>query len=132
MSALIIWLNTQEAKLFHLLPTGVKTEKINLHKKAHHAEVHGKNHSREESDEGRFYHHLCEALEKDTSTEWLVAGPGQGRKNFVSHLLKHHPKLKNRIAGEQTMDALTDNQIVAEGRKFFKHSHMFKSDGENA
>ncbi|MGE0633189.1 MAG: hypothetical protein AB7O96_12315 [Pseudobdellovibrionaceae bacterium] len=126
MSALIIWVDSQEAKLFNLLPTGLKTEKISLSTKLHPPEVHGKNHTREERDEGRFYHLLCTALEKNPATEWLVAGPGPGRKNFVGHLQKHHPNLMDYVKGEQTMDSLTDNQILAEGRKFFKHHHLFE------
>lgn len=128
MSAVIVWLDTHEAKLFHLLPAGVQVEKIHHHGKTHHSETLGRNHSVDQSDEGKFYHDLVAKLKTIAGTEWLIAGPGMGRKHFATYMEKHSPNLIQHVKGNEAMDAkLTDNQIVAEGRKFFKHEHTFES-----
>lgn len=128
MSAMIVWLDTHEAKLFRLLPTGVTTEKIHHHGKSHHNETLGRNHSVDQSDEGKFYADLTAKLKTVAEKEWLLAGPGIGRKHFVTYLEKNASSLLQYVKGNEAMDAkLTDNQIVAEGRKFFKHEHVFES-----
>lgn len=128
MSATIIWLDTHEAKLYHLTQAGVTTEKVTLHSKTHHSESLGRNHTIAEGDEGKLHAELAAKLKTIASKEWLLAGPGIGRKHFANYLEKNSPALFANVKGNEAMDAkLTENQIVAEGRKFFKHEHIFES-----
>lgn len=48
-----------------------------------------------------------------------VMGPGEGKMEFVKHLRKS-PVMKDRIAGIETCDKMTENQIVADVRAFYK------------
>ncbi|MGZ3775758.1 MAG: hypothetical protein ACXVCY_14450 [Pseudobdellovibrionaceae bacterium] len=117
MSALILWLDKEQAKLFQLDVDGVA--KSNLH-------FHGHKHG-EHTDEEKFYHQLCQHLNGVESDKWLIVGPGVGREHFLHHLERHHPNLKSKIVGSEKMEVLTDNQIVAEGKKFFHHLNLFES-----
>ena len=128
MSATIIWVDTTDATLYHLSPAGVTTEKVHHGRKNHHAESLGRNHSIAEGDEGKLHASLAAKLETVTSKEWLIVGPGMGRKHLANYLAEHSPNLIPFIKGNLALDAkLTENQIVAEGRKFFRHKHLFEN-----
>jgi len=127
MSAMIIWMDSTEAKIFQLKPGGVEAHRVTAHGKSHHTETLGRNHSIEQSDEGKFFSELCKELKTVKETEWLIAGPGMGRKHFATYMEKHHPEFSKFVKGNEAMEKLTDNQIVAEGRKFFKHEHVFEN-----
>lgn len=90
-------------------------------------ETLGKNHSVEQSDEEKFYHQVCEHLEGMESQRWYIVGPGVAREHFLSHMERHHPHLKKQVVGSDKLEEMTDNQIVQEGAKFFRHIDLFES-----
>ena len=125
MSSLILWIDTHEAKIFNLTVQGIQTEKVKAPGPRHHAEVHGKNHTIEQTDEEVLYHTLCKRLEKMDSEEYLITGAGPGREHFYNHLEKHHPNLKKNIKGSLRLAPMTDAQLVDEGMRFFRKSHLY-------
>lgn len=127
MSALIVWLDKEQAKLFQLNADGVQKSNLHYHGHKHPVETLGKNHPIEQSDEEKFYHQLCGYLENMESSRWYIVGPGLAREHFLGHIDRHHPNLKNKIVGSDKMEALTDNQIIQEGAKFFKHENVFEA-----
>ncbi|MGZ3768848.1 MAG: hypothetical protein ACXVCP_05085 [Bdellovibrio sp.] len=127
MSALILWLDKEQAKLFNLNVDGVVKSSFHYHGQKHPVETLGKNHTIEQSDEEKFYHQLCEHLENVEASKWYVVGPGLARDHFLNHVEKHHNHFKQRVVGSDKMEALTDNQIIQEGVKFFRHADVFES-----
>lgn len=53
------------------------------------------------------------------SQKILVVGPSSAKIDFIKYLEKHVPETRARTAGVVTMDRMTDNKIVAEGRRYF-------------
>ena len=117
MSSLIIWLEKYDAKIFELSPNGIDKCKIS-HKGPWHE-------NSSKVDEVRFYEQLIQALQKYPSSEWYVMGPGLAKDHFKHYLEKHYPLLDGRVKGCAKKDILTDEQIIQEGARFFRHEHLF-------
>ncbi len=124
MDAYVIWLDSREAKVFKLAPTGVERKHLEGHGRKRHADPHGK-HSEQ-------HHPESEALFKDLAAalvdagELLILGPGEAKTRFKGWLERHDPKgLAKRIVGVETVDHPKENEIVAKAREFFKHYDLF-------
>jgi stalled ribosome rescue protein Dom34 len=122
MSAYTVWIDSREAKVFKMAAGGLETLHIHAHGAKHHSEPHGKHAG----------HHDAEALYKDTAkaladaSEILILGPGEAKGHFKTHLEKHFGgTLAKKVVGVEAMDHPTDNQIVAQARKFFKSYDLF-------
>jgi stalled ribosome rescue protein Dom34 len=120
MSAHVVWIDSQEAKVFSLKPGKVDTQVL----KAHHSDG---SHSKEnkESHENKFFHGVAKVL--GGATEVLIVGPGDAKTHFKRHIdTHHHAELAKHIVGVEPMDHPTDNQILAHARKFFKARDLFE------
>jgi stalled ribosome rescue protein Dom34 len=124
MSAYVIWIDSAEAKVFKLKAGGMETKHIHTHGHKHHSDPHG--HSSN-------HHPLREQLFKDVethvsdATEILIMGPGEAKTLFKHHLEKHRPHdLAKKVVGMETTDHPTENQVLAQARKFFKSSDLFR------
>jgi len=70
-----------------------------------------------------FFSDVCEALSNYDKV--LVVGPRTGVSDFRRYLGKYRPYLLDQVAGYDTVDHLTLNQLIAFGRKFFdQHERM--------
>ena len=67
--------------------------------------------------EHEFFGQVCDALAG--IAEILVAGSHTAQADFRHYLEKHRPTLSASIAGWETVDHLTNGQLVALARKFF-------------
>jgi stalled ribosome rescue protein Dom34 len=109
-----VWLDHQEAKIFHIEPEGfdVSTVKAARHHLTRKAEEQG-THALDE----RFFHAVAEAL-KDAE-QILVVGPSSAKLDFIRHLHKHDRALEPRVVGVETLDHPTDGQLAAYVRHYF-------------
>ena len=127
MSSLVLWVDTQHAKMFFISPKGVERRELHAHGPIHPAETLGRNHTVDEKDETRFFHSLAESLRHaEASDGWFVLGPGVGRLHFQSHLSEHHPDLAKKILGSEKMDQGSDVEILERSRAFFHHHNLFQ------
>jgi hypothetical protein len=126
MSALIIWLNSQEAKLFHLRPQSIHVENVSFKGHLHPVESLGLNHPKTQTDEEVFYRQLSAKLEKDPSNKWLLMGPGIAVKHFKRHLETHHPLLNSKVIGIEKVDHLPDSDLLSVGRQFLHKYYLFQ------
>lgn len=56
----------------------------------------------------------------------LILGPGLAKNHFKNHLETHDTGgLAKRIIGIETRDHPTENKILTEARRFFKHYDLF-------
>jgi stalled ribosome rescue protein Dom34 len=121
MSAVIVWLDHQEAQVYHLSAQGTKKEHLKKH--AHeHSNSHGD--ARHHQQDEHFYHEIAGKLAG--AEEVLLMGPGLAKNHFKTHLEKHHHAvLAKKVVGVETVDHITENQLMETARKFFKKYDAF-------
>lgn len=124
MYSYVVWLDSQEAHFFALKSTGIEKSHIN-NSDTHHHRAPQKDVPKDKNAEP-YYHHLAEKL-KDAD-QILLMGPGLAKNHFKSYLDSHEAHtLAQKIIGVETVDKMTENQIMAEARKFFKHYDLFNT-----
>lgn len=114
----VIWIDHHEAHVFHFNPE--QADKTVVH--AAHSSTHlhtkaGSVSGTHVTDEPEFYSDVAKSVA--VNQKILVVGPSSAKTEFVRYLEKHAPQTHARIAGVAAMDRMTDNQIVAEGRRYF-------------
>jgi stalled ribosome rescue protein Dom34 len=120
MKSAILFVDSDHAKIFNLVPGKMETVELKKHEIKHHLTADKNN----EEHEKHFFHEVATALKG--VTELLVVGPGFAKNRFQSHLeTHHHGDLAKSIVGLDTIDHPTDPQIMAVGRKFFKAYDLF-------
>lgn len=127
MSALLIWMTKQEAKLFHVESERINVEKFQYSGPHHDNETHGKNHTQGQTDEDRFFHQLAQSLKHVKSRTWVMMGPSLGATHFAKFLEKHHPDLYERVIGVEKVDKMPDSEILSAGRKFLQHYYLYNN-----
>jgi stalled ribosome rescue protein Dom34 len=121
----VVWIDHHEALIFHFNADSAEEERIRpvdppnrLHIKS------GTPSGTHIKDEPRFYRDVASAL-ADTH-EVLVTGPSTAKAELLKYIHKHAPQLMARIAGIETLDRVTDNQLLAEARRFFNHADRMR------
>ena len=69
--------------------------------------------------EHEFFGSVCDALEG--IAEVLVTGSHTAIEDFKHYVAKHRPLVARQIVGHEIVDHPTQNQLVAQARKFFAH-----------
>ncbi len=121
MAAYVIWLDHNEAEIFHLSAKG--SQKENLKKNTH---AHSNSHvdARERQENEQFFHEIATKL-KDAE-EILIMGPGLAKNHLKTHFEKHHhAQLAAKIVGIESIDRMTENQVLEKARSFFKTYDAF-------
>jgi stalled ribosome rescue protein Dom34 len=115
----VVWLDHHEARIIHFNAHASHTDVVrpadlprHLHVKAGSASG---THIR---DEPAFYGDIAAAC--DTAQVVLLVGPSTAKKEFMTFLHDHLPQTAKRIAGSEPMGKVTDHQLLAEGRRYFK------------
>jgi len=123
MSACIVWIDSEHAKIFKIGSAGVEKRDLKLHS-PNHSNNHQDGHKQEH--EKKFFHQVATAI--GPVEELLVFGAGTAKTHFKSHLDSHHKAdLAKHLVGVETLEQLTDNQILEAGRKFFKKYNTYHS-----
>lgn len=119
MAAYVVWLDSREAKVFGLLPSGVEPHHVKAHGKKHHDQPHGKHQEAHHPEAEGVFKELS-AILKDAS-QVLLLGPGESKTHFKTYLERHSAgTLAKKIVGVETVDHPSDNQILEHARAFFK------------
>lgn len=125
MSALIMWINSHEAKVIKFEVNGPVVRNFRHHGKHHQAEVHGKNHSKAEGDAVKFYHEVIRELEKEKDSQWLIVGPGLAHTHFKHILDREFPNLSKCVVGVEPMADASEGQIKKYAHDFFRQRGVF-------
>lgn len=113
----VVWLDHQEARIFHVTETEAERILLHPHQPSKHLHNHGaRSHGHLKADDA-FLHQVVEAL--SGAQEWLVTGPGSTKTELVKHIERHDPGLRDRVVGIESADHPTDGQIVAHARRYF-------------
>ncbi len=121
MSACVVWIDSEHAKIFKLNVSGVEKKTLHLNE----ATVKGAHHDNHKKNaEEKFFHDV--ANEIGAVEELLIFGSGLAKNHFKTHLEKHHhDSLSKHLVGVEPLDHLTDNQILEAGRKYFKKFNTY-------
>lgn len=92
---------------------GEKVQRQAVNEHAHNT----RQHASAVRTEHEFFGQVCDAMAG--IAEILVAGSHMAVVDFRHYVEKHHPALMPNIAGWETVDHLTNGQLVAMARKFF-------------
>jgi stalled ribosome rescue protein Dom34 len=121
----VVWLDHREAKVFLITADDVERERIKAH--APHRQVHHEVGSGHVRDDRRFFEKILAELEDVDA--WLIAGPGEAKKEFDKYLDQHAEELKKKLLGVETMDHPTDGELLAHARKLLQaHDRMAPHD----
>jgi stalled ribosome rescue protein Dom34 len=128
MTNYVVWLDSEKAQIYNLTTTGVI--KSHLKKKGADHHTHDKKDHSHDSNLEHFFRDL--ALKFGDAEHVLLLGPGLAKTHFKAHLETHHVNgLAKKIIGIENSDHPTDNQILAEARKFYKTYDLFHSVAES-
>jgi hypothetical protein len=56
----------------------------------------------------------------------LITGPANANVELVKHIERREPALSAKIAGIETVDHLTDGELVAKARRYFNADHQME------
>jgi len=123
MSACVVWIDSEHAKLFKISANGIEKKEMKKHG-AHHSNSHQDAHNQHQEE--HFFKEVSSAVGK--IEELLVFGPGPAKAHFKNHIEKHHKNdILPHLVGVESLDKLSDNQILEASRKFFKKYNQFNT-----
>jgi stalled ribosome rescue protein Dom34 len=115
----IVWIDHQEAKVFHVGRSG--TDQIDLHPHLQTRHIHHKANSA-----GSGHVHEDKEMMKSVADavsdagEILIIGPAGAKTEFANYLREHAPRIGERIVGVEPADHPSDREIVASAKQHFK------------
>lgn len=115
----VVWIDHHEARVFHFSPADVDRLVIrpdNPTKHIHHkANSIGSGHAAEDHN---FLQAVAQAIADAGAI--LITGPGIAKTELIKHISQHEPRMMKRIVAVETVDHLSDAQLVAHARNYFK------------
>ena len=113
----VAWVDHQNAQVLQFDADPVQVDHINAHGR------YIRQHGSAVRSEHEFFADVCDAMAG--INELLVCGPKTGLADFKHYADKHRPETARRLVGYETLDRVSDNQLVAKAREFFlKHDRM--------
>jgi hypothetical protein len=117
----VIWIDHREARIFHFNADQADEAVVHAsHSPRHLHSKAGSPSGTHVTAEPEFYRDVAGAVAD--AHEILIVGPSSAKTEFVKYLHKHDAGTFDRIAGIETMDHATDNQILAEARRYFSRA----------
>jgi stalled ribosome rescue protein Dom34 len=119
MRQLAVWIDHNEAKVFHITPETFDEKRVlspNHHVHRHPKDQETRTHNHPD-DEHRFFHQVVGTLAD--ADQILVLGPSVTKLHFLRYVQKENPTLAPHIVGLETADHPSDGQLVAHARQYF-------------
>jgi stalled ribosome rescue protein Dom34 len=107
----VVWTDHQSAQILQFDADSVQEKKVRSH--THHTAQHGST----VRTQHEFFGEVCDALERVAQV--LVTGSHTSLTDFRHYAEKHRPQTARRIVGYEVVDHPTENQLVAQARKYF-------------
>lgn len=117
MTYFTVWIDRMNAKVFHLSDENAEKKVLRSHFHDHHT------HQLDQLDMAQREKKLFQAVTEELApnTPILIMGPGVVKHHFQNYLNEHHPVLSKKVVACETVDHLTDSQIVAESMARFNN-----------
>jgi hypothetical protein len=115
----VIWIDHHEARIIHFNADDADEETVHpRHPPRHLHHTSGSPAGTHEHGDTAFFRDVADALGGAKAV--LVSGPSTAKTEFVTWLRDHAPAVVGHLAGTETLQQMTDRQLVAEARRFFK------------
>ena len=115
----IVWIDHQQAKLFHIgreEADEAAVRSAHPHEHLHHkANSVGSGHA---AVDHSFLERVSQSL--NGSGAILITGPASAKDELAAHIRERHPNLAKLISAVEAVDHPTDGQLIALARKFFR------------
>ncbi len=122
MSYVVVWTDKLHSRTFSFTAAGVQGH--HFEKRSHEKHPHANDTRAAHDEQNRFFSELAAGLKE--ATELLIVGPGVGKNQFANYLEVHSPHdLFKKVVGIEPLDDVTDPQIVAFAKKYFRVNHDF-------
>jgi stalled ribosome rescue protein Dom34 len=115
----VVWIDHREARVFHFNPADVDRLVLrpddptrHIHHKANSI---GSGHAAEDQN---FLEAVAQSIADAGAV--LITGPANAKTELVKHIEKRDPRLMAIVKGVETVDHLTDGELVALARRYFK------------
>jgi stalled ribosome rescue protein Dom34 len=117
----VVWIDHHEARIIFFNRETVDEKIVHPEHAVRH--LHSKAGSRDgarAAEDPAFFQDVAAALKDSQSL--LVAGPANAKTEFAKYLSLHAPELEKRLAGVEAMERVTDGELLAAARHFFKRA----------
>ena len=122
----VIWLDHHEAKIVHFSPDDSEVETVHPADPPHQLHIKsGSASGTHITTEPAFFQGVASACGEAKAI--LLIGPSTAKTEFVTYLRQHLPLLAGRIIEVKPADKMTDPQLLAAGRLFFKGADRLTS-----
>ena len=121
----VVWIDHREARVIHFNADEAEEQTVPAKHTSRH--LHSSSgspagtHDRGDSD---YFRSVADAV--SDAGAFLVTGPAGAKTEFVTWIGAHVPQAAKRLAGVETLAQVSDKQLVAEARRFFKGADRMK------
>ena len=121
----VVWIDHREARVIYFNADDAEEKTVHPeHAPYHMRHKSGSPSGTHEKGAPSYFLGVAEAL--SDAKEFLVVGPSTAKTEFVSWLRSHSPLTVERLYGVEPMQQMSDGQVVAEARHFFKSADRMK------
>ena len=115
----VVWLDHHEARIVYFNADDTDEKIVHPANPPHHLHhTAGSPAGTHDRGDPTYYRDVAAALAD--AKAFLVTGPSTAKSEFVTWLRSQAPHMIERLAAVETLPQLTDRQLVAEARRFFK------------
>jgi hypothetical protein len=115
----VVWLDHHEARVIYFNADDADEKTVHpAHPPRHLHHTAGSPEGTHERGDPEYYRDVADALAD--ARAFLITGPSTAKTEFVTWLKSQVPLMTERLASVETLPRMTDRQLVAEARRFFK------------
>jgi hypothetical protein len=121
----VVWIDHREARVIYFNADAADEQTIHPARAPRHLRAtSGSPAGTYEHGDATYFRDVAEGLGE--AKAFLVAGPSIAKTEFVTWLRKHAPQTAERMSGVEPLAHMTDGQIIAEARRFFKGADLMR------
>ncbi len=115
----IVWIDHHEARVVYFNVDDADEKTVHpAHSLRHLHHKAGSAAGTHEQGEATYYRAVADALGE--AKEFLLVGPSTAKVEFETWLRNHAPLVAERMSDIETLAQMTDRQLAAEARRFFR------------
>ena len=121
----VVWIDHQQARVIHFNLAEVEERTLHAPHTPHHLQAKaGSPSGTHLRGEDLYYREVAEALA--SAREVLITGPSSAKRELVEYLKKHKPELLAHVDAVETVDKISDAELVAAARRHFRAADRMK------
>ena len=124
MFSSVVWIDSKHVKIFNISAEGIK--KIHHELSKDKSSNYGHNGVHKKTVEESFFKKIISEI--TSADEIVVFGSGPTHIHFKHYLEQHNKSLVKKVVANETLEEMTDNQILEKSRPLFKKFNLY-NDG---